>query len=219
MTAGNFSAVWMPSASGNYVIRALWDGNWIGNQYFSSVTTVVNFIIAPPDTQDQTVFSVESNSTITSFNYNAVTTQLSFGVSGDSGTTGYVQVCVPKSLLPDPTVLTVTLDGTSVQKTYLSNGNIWLIIFVYHHSSHSVVMTLNPMAATSTPTATPTASQNPTTNPTNTQTTSSSSTSFPSPSATSSIPEYTSLIVVAAVLAFVTLTLVVAIKKRAKPKF
>ena len=155
--AGNFSAVWMPSASGNYVIRALWNGNWVGNQYFSSVTTVVNFIIAPPDTQDQTVFSVESNSTITSFNYNAVTTQLSFGVSGDSGTTGYVQVCVPKSLLPDPTVLTVTLDGTSVQKTYLSNGNIWLIIFVYHHSSHSVVMTLNPMAATSTPTATPTA--------------------------------------------------------------
>lgn len=216
--AGNFTAFWMPSASGNYVIRALWVGNWVGNQYFSSVTTTANFVIAPPDNQDQTMFSVISNSTITSFNYNAATTQITFGVSGPDGSTGYVQVCVPKSALPDPTVMKVALDGSTVQSTYLSSGNVWLIIFVYHHSSHSVVMTLNPLAATLTPTPTsnPTSSSSPsqTTNPTNSVTPSSTEQITPTPS----LPEFQSFAIIALIVALVSLTLLVTVKKHIKSK-
>lgn len=224
--SGNFTAVWMPTASGNYIIKALWAGNWVGNQYYSSITTAANFVIAPPDNQDQTTFSVGSNSTITSFNYNSATTQITFGVSGPDGSTGYVQVCVPKSALPDPTVMKVTLDGSTVQTTYLSSGNVWLIIFVYHHSSHSVVMTLDPLAATLTPTPTSnptsssspsqTASQttNPTSNPTNSVTPSPTQQVTPTPS----LPEFQSFAIIAAIVTLGSLTLLVTIKKRAKPK-
>jgi hypothetical protein len=217
---GNFAAVWMPSASGNYIIKASWTGNMVGNQYFSSASITANFVIAPPDNQDQTVFSVESNSTITSFNYNAATTQITFGVSGPDGSTGYVQVCVPKSVLPDPTVMKVALDGTTVQTTYLSSGNVWLVIFIYSHSSDSVVMTLNPLAATLTPTPTsnPTSSSSPsqTTSQTTNPTVSLSPTQQVTP--TPSLPEFESLAIIAAIIALVSLTLIVTVKKHIKSK-
>jgi hypothetical protein len=183
-------------------------------------------VIAPPDSQSQTLFTVASNSTVTSFSYNAVTTQLTFGVSGPDGTMGFVQVCIPKSSLPDPTVMKVTLDGSTVDTTYLPSGNVWLIIFVYHHSNHNVVMTLNPLAATPTPTPTPTPA------PTNTQTTSPTSTSSPStnptnspsnspstsssPTATPNVPEFQALVILSIITVVVSLTIVIMLKKRTK---
>ena len=34
------------------------------------------------------------------------------------------------------------LDGTSINYTSVSEGNVWLITFTYHHSSHTVVIAL-----------------------------------------------------------------------------
>ncbi len=143
---GSFTCVWMPSASGNYMIR----GIWRGDNAYSCVTNTVNFVVAP-DNQNQNLFSVASNSTLSSLQFDSTTSKLSFGVSGQTGTGGFVQVCVPKTLLNDPNKLAVTLDGSFSPYVYTSSDNVWIIMFVYHHSSHTIVMTLDQQASTPTP--------------------------------------------------------------------
>ena len=71
-----FSAVWLPSASGFYVIKADWDGN----ANFNSATALVNFIISPD--VESNIFTVASNSTITEFAFNSTTRRLSFQATG-----------------------------------------------------------------------------------------------------------------------------------------
>jgi hypothetical protein len=137
----------MPSASGNDIIKA----SWPGNSVYSGVSATYNFAVAPFDNQDQNVFSVTSNSTLTSLTFNSTANELSFGVSGPSGTTGLTEVCIPQSLIPDISKLNVMLDGASINHTSVSQNNVWLITFTYHHSSHTVVIALD---STSTPTPT-----------------------------------------------------------------
>lgn len=136
---GSFSAVWMPSASGNYFIKATWQGD----EVYSSVTKVVSFAITDTDNQDQNVFTLASNSTLTSFIFDSTKSELSFGVSGPFGTVGYVQVCVPKSLLADASDLKITLDGYDLPYDVMSKNDVWLITMIYPHSSHTVVVALN----------------------------------------------------------------------------
>ncbi len=135
---GSFSVVWLPSASGNDVIKATWSGNYA----YSGVSAVVNFAVAPFDNQGQNVFSVTSNSTLTSLTFDSTTNELSFSVSGPSGTTGLTKVCIPQSLIPDISKLNVMLDGASINYTSVSQGNVWLLTFTYHHSSHTIVIAL-----------------------------------------------------------------------------
>jgi hypothetical protein len=213
---GSFTAVWMPSASGNYLIR----GIWMGDQYYSCTTDIVNFEVAP-DNQNQNTFSVASNSTLSSLTFDSTTSKLSFTVSGPSGTIGYVQACVPKSLLLDPSKLQVTLDGTTDQYTYLSgDNNVWIIIFIYHHSSHTVVMTLDQQAATPTPTptATPTSTTSTATQTPTVSTSSAATSSVTSPTASPTVPELTIFIILPICLAMIALALVLTIRKRSKAK-
>ena len=133
-----FTCAWNPSVSGNYAIEATWSGN---NDY-SNAIAVNNFAVAPFNNQNQNVFSVTSNSTLTSLAFDSTTDELSFGVSGPSGTTGFTEVCIPQSLIPDISKLNVTLDGGAINYNSVSQGNVWLITFTYHHSSHTVVIAL-----------------------------------------------------------------------------
>jgi hypothetical protein len=135
---GNFACVWNPLVSGNYGIEAAWSGD----SDYSKARAVYNFAIAPFNNQGQNVFSVTSNSTLTSLAFNSTTDELSFGVSGPSGTTGVTQVCIPQSLVPDISKLDVMLDGASINYTSTSQDNVWLIGFTYHHSSHKIVIAL-----------------------------------------------------------------------------
>ena len=171
---GNFICTWMPSASGNYAVEAAWQGNDI----YSSVNAIYNFAVVPFNNQDQNVFSVTSNSTLTSLTFDSTTNELSFGVSGPSGTTGVTEVCIPQSLIPDISELNVMLDGSSINYTSVLQGNVWVITFSYHHSSHTIVMALG-----STPTPTPTATSTPivTTTTTPTSAPTSAPTSTPPP--------------------------------------
>ena len=105
--------MWNPSVSGNYGIEATWSGD----SDYSNASAVYNFAIAPFNNQNQNVFSVTSNSTLTSLTFNSATNELSFGVSGPSGTTGLTTVCIPQSLIPDISKLNVMLDGTSINYT------------------------------------------------------------------------------------------------------
>ena len=91
---GSFSVEWLPPTTGNYLVNATY---W-GNSIYSPVFTAVNVLVAP-STGDQTqnVFSVESNSTVTSLAFNSESSELSFSVSGETGTTGYTEISSPKA--------------------------------------------------------------------------------------------------------------------------
>ena len=155
---GSFSCVWNPSASGIYVVKAEWAGN---NQYLSANATN-NFAVQPFNNQDQNIFSVTSNSTLTSLSFDAATNELSFNVSGMPGTSGLTEVCIPQSLLADISKLTVKLDADVLQYDVNSGGNVWIVTFTYHHSSHIVTMDLG---SSQTPAPTPVPTSNPIVNP------------------------------------------------------
>ena len=129
---GIFSVTWMPAVTGNYMIQAVWDGD----ETYTNATTVVNFAVE--SFQAETVFSVTSNSTLSQLSFNSNSSELSFSVTGASGTTGYVNLYVPKSLITDVSDLKVYLDQTQLTYTYLDSGDSWLVLFNYEHSTHAV---------------------------------------------------------------------------------
>jgi hypothetical protein len=137
---GSYSALWFPSVTGNYILEAVYQGNY----NYLGTTNIVNFAMTP--FSDQSVFSVTSNSTLSELSFDSTSNKLSFVVSGPSGTTGYVNACIPKSLLNDITGLQVFLDNNQIKYTAQSQSDCWLLYFSYHHSTHSVVINLGSNA-------------------------------------------------------------------------
>lgn len=132
---GSYLVTWMPSVTGNYLLKAVWEGNEI----YSNTSTIVN--LAVTSFAEQSVFSVTSNSTISEFSFNSTSRELRFGVSGPSGTTGYVNVYIPKSLIGNISSLQVYLDGNQTDYTAASQSDGWFLYFIYQHSTH--VVTIN----------------------------------------------------------------------------
>ena len=81
---------------------------------------------------------MESNSTVTSLAFNSTTSELSFTVSGPSGTSGYVKATVAKSLLPNGAETTIYLDGNQLSYELHETADSWVFTFNYHHSTHTV---------------------------------------------------------------------------------
>ncbi len=131
---GGFTVAWTPLVTGNFLIKAA----WTGNTAYSGVNTTVNLIITP--FEEQNVFSVTSNSTVSAFAFNSTSKELSFAVTGPTGTTGYVDIYVPKSLISDISSLKVYLDGAQLAYTSESQGDSWRLYFTYHHSTHQVAI-------------------------------------------------------------------------------
>ena len=134
---GDFSAVWLPSVTGNYLLKA----EWAGNADYNETSSIVSFAMSPYS--EQSVFSLESNSTISAFAFNSTSEELDFSVSGPSGTTGYVNVYVPKSAVSDISNLKVYIDGNQSTCSASSQGDSWLLTFTYHHSTHKVTIELD----------------------------------------------------------------------------
>jgi hypothetical protein len=134
---GNYYAEWKPSVTGYYSLKAVYEGN----EKYSDTSAMVNFAVEP--FQEQSVFTINSNSTITEFSFNSNSNELSFGVSGDSETTGYVNVNIPKSLISDISDLRVYLDSNQIDYSYQSQEDGWLLYFKYNHSTHFVAISLS----------------------------------------------------------------------------
>jgi hypothetical protein len=102
---GSYSALWFPAATGDYMLKAVYQGdiNYLG------ASKIVNFSIVP--CTEQNVFSVTSNSTLSAFSFDSTAKELSFDVSGSNATTGYVNVYIPKSLINDVSNLKIYLDN------------------------------------------------------------------------------------------------------------
>ena len=59
-------------------------------------------------------------------------------MSGSSGTTGYTEAFISKTMLPDVTEASVILDGKQQNVTTSSISDYWVLYFVYPHSTHKV---------------------------------------------------------------------------------
>jgi hypothetical protein len=137
---GSFSAEWLPTVSGNYVVMA----SYGGDVRHASAFAIVNINVSPTTTQiAQNLFSVASNSTVTGLVFDSNSGQLSFTVNGTSHTVGYVDVCIAKSLIHDMSLVKVYVDNNSVNFATSSSGDSWILHFVYYHSTHAVTLDLN----------------------------------------------------------------------------
>jgi hypothetical protein len=135
-SSGEFLEVWNPSVIGNYLIQA----KWKGESPLNAASRIVNLAITPYS--EQTLFSVASNSTITDFAFNSTSKELTFTASGPSGSTGYVRVYIPKSLINDISGLKIRVDENIVTYTGESQEDSWAIFFSYFHSTHKIVIEL-----------------------------------------------------------------------------
>jgi len=81
---------------------------------------------------------VDSNSTISNFNFTKEEKKISFMVEGEPGTIGYCNITIPIELLGGP--YTVTFDNETILQKYdaPTNGTHAFIYITYNHSTHTI---------------------------------------------------------------------------------
>jgi hypothetical protein len=149
--AGNYAVQWINTATGSFTLKATWKGN--ATHLNASSTVTLNSL----PYQEKNVFVVESNSTVTALAFNSTTSELSFRVSGPSGTEGYVRVTIAKNLVSNAADMKVTLDGKQLSYNLTETEDTWVLLFNYSHSTHFVSVYL-PTSAISISTPEPSAS-------------------------------------------------------------
>ncbi|GEM_PF-4582785 len=88
-----------------------------------------------------TFIQVSSNSTISNFQFDSSKLLLNFTVSGPSGTIGYTNVVIAKSLLNGSPAVLIDDGFTPVLALSLtSNSTHYFIAFTYHHSTHQITI-------------------------------------------------------------------------------
>ena len=147
-TDGSFDAIWIPNATGSYMLCA----QYLGNLTLHWMNATVNLAMLPDLAGNE--FSVVSNSTISNVAYDSATQQLSFSTNGTSGTNGYAQICIPKTLASDYQALEVKLDGEKLAFGSQSSDDVWVISCVYTQSEHAFTVQI-PFAEILSPTQTP----------------------------------------------------------------
>jgi hypothetical protein len=133
---GAYSVTWNPSVTGIYMIKAVYEGD----TDHLGTTAAVNLSVMQQ--ADHNIFSVSSNSTVTSLTFNSTTSELSFDVSGNSGTKGYVECTIAKSLVSNAKNIRLFLDGTPIDYELTSTSDTWIVYFTYTHSSHNIRISL-----------------------------------------------------------------------------
>jgi hypothetical protein len=92
-----------------------------------------------------------SNVTIAT-NQSATTTTISFTVTGESGTTGFGNVTIPKSALPFGTTPTIYIDGQAAQNQgYTQDANNYYVWYTTHFSTHQVSIVFTTSSSSSLP--------------------------------------------------------------------
>jgi hypothetical protein len=95
---------------------------------------------------------LNARSTITQFDFNPESKELSFIASGPSGTKGYVDLYIPKDILDDISQLKAYVDGNQVSFSSQSQSESWLIQFDYSHNQHKITLTIDETTAINTDT-------------------------------------------------------------------
>ena len=135
---GSFNVGWMPHATGTFYIIA---------QVFPVLPPRLPDEVPVPEAYaclsvslpyEEHVFTVISNSTITSLVFNSTSHILSFSASGPDGTIGYAKVLISKQLLADIYDLKVYVDGNPKNYTFTSSNDSWIVKIYYMHSTHQI---------------------------------------------------------------------------------
>jgi len=130
--AGEYNIQWVNTASGTFTLKVKWIGN---DDYLrASANTTLSFL----PHQSQNIFFVESNSTVSALTFNNTNAELSFTVSGSSGTSGYVKATISKDLLYTEGDWIVLVDEQPVIPTVNENANNTYLYFTYGHSTKTV---------------------------------------------------------------------------------
>jgi hypothetical protein len=135
---GQYSIEWIPPSTGFFTIKAEWPGNTTHFQANNNLT------LSNLPHEDTYIFTVESNSTISALAFNTVSQELGFTASGPSDTKGYVKITIAKSLVGNISNIGVYFDGNQNEYSVTSVDDTWLLTFDYIHSTHQVVIRLNP---------------------------------------------------------------------------
>jgi len=139
---GRYSAVWMPQATGNYVVKAFWEGN----SSFPRTTNTVNLAMIPYE--EENIFSVTSNSTISDLTFDTTSRRLGFTVTGEDNTIGYSKVTIAKILISDITKLKINIDDVEYNYVVTETEDSWILVFSYTHSTHNVIIDLQSAMVT-----------------------------------------------------------------------
>lgn len=110
---------------------------------------------------DQPLIMV-SNSTVSGISFNSTGNTLNFNVAGPSGTMGFVNLSVFKTLITDIANLKVCIDGNSVSFVPADNGGYYSIQFTYTQSIHNVTVVLSSSTPSPSPSALPSTAPSPT---------------------------------------------------------
>ena len=133
---GFYSASWIPSATGNFALKA----EWLDNETYGGTYAVKNVSVSRYELDN--LFFVESNSSLTSLVFNSTSKEIDFTVSGPSGTIGYMKFLVSKTLMPNLSDYKIYIDGQQVSCTAESTDDYELLYFTYTHSTHNVTIKL-----------------------------------------------------------------------------
>ncbi len=104
---------------------------------------------SPASNSDFTILG--SNSTISDPYFNQATAEITFTVTGPSGTSGYVWCKISENLIPHEDVsknVKVLLDGNQINYMYTFDYDAWQLFFEYDHSAHQVAISLPSEKAT-----------------------------------------------------------------------
>ncbi len=142
---GTYSAIWQPSATGTYLVKAYCSFTPDYPYDDPSEIEVVR-MLSVNSFDNQNVFSVASNSTVSALAFNSTSNELSFTVSGDNGTKGFVDLSIAKSLISNIFDVKVYLDNVNLNYTVTSTSTSWLLHFIYNHSARNVNINLASQA-------------------------------------------------------------------------
>jgi len=145
---GTYGAVWIPNATGNYLMTV----HWNGNDTLHSIEARVNLVLTSDSSDNE--LSIISNSNITNLVFTAEKKLLSFNTNGTSDKESYFYACIPKSLLSDVQTAQVNVDGNPVQFASESQQDVWVISSVYSKTEHALTIQI-PTAEVLTPNSIP----------------------------------------------------------------
>jgi nitrous oxidase accessory protein len=84
------------------------------------------------------IVDVISNSTVSDFSFSPESTLIQFVVEGETGTTGFFRVTIPKDMLQAENTWIVLVDDIPLTPTVIEYGNNSYIYFQYQHSTRTI---------------------------------------------------------------------------------
>jgi hypothetical protein len=133
-----YSCTWTPTEGGIYEVMAFWEGdeNTLGDMS-DIVTLAVQQLVYEVGWEEQVFYVVlESNSTVSDFAFDQSDKQISFNVTGSTGTTGFCNVTIPIKLLDG--AFMVLIDNVNTFYRLTLDENRTFLHFLYSHSTHNV---------------------------------------------------------------------------------